>query len=368
MARAGRGAEVLANAREDVERATKRLIDRTRAPVLTNLEISGGALVEAAPEHVPDVFEGAPVVAAVRLSPEGGELVVRGELAGAKAEGDPYRSAARAWIQKISVPPKRDGEGNQAIVALFAREHVADLEMRWTIGKDTAAIDRAIEATGVRYQISTRLTSWVAIDEARRVDPLVPARHEVVPQNVPYGTSAESFGLRASMMALPMQLQAGAAAPMAMGVPMMRPSMRGAPMAPMGPMAPMAPPAARAPRVRQQDDFFDEESTARAVDPGAYADMSSEEELGAPASAPRAAPPTVMMAGSDAPPYPAQAMLPPAIKQLAQQERSFDPVAGAPMLHAATSIGAARSRSRAWLVLLLLFALIAGFLVWWLVL
>jgi len=197
LARAGRGAEVLVGVDEDIERGCKRLLDRTAAPILTEVEISGSALVACAPEHVPDVFEGAPVVAALALSPEGGELVVRGELAHGEARtGHPFRIASEAWIQKIQVPPRRAGEGNPAIAALYARERVADLETRWTIG-DTAAIDREIETTGVTFQIATRLTSWVAIDEQRRVEGA--ERHEVVPQMLPHGTSAASFGLRPAL-------------------------------------------------------------------------------------------------------------------------------------------------------------------------
>ncbi len=198
LARAGRGAEVLVGLDEDLERGTKRLVDRMKAPVLTNVEVSGSALVHCAPAAMPDVFEGAPVVAGVALSPEGGELVVRGELAhGVAAPGHPYRVATEAWIQRITVPPKRDGEGNQAIAALYAREHVADLEMRWTIG-DQNAIDREIESVGTKFQIATRWTSWVAIDEDSHVDIEKPSRHELQPQELPFGTSMGSFGLRAA--------------------------------------------------------------------------------------------------------------------------------------------------------------------------
>ncbi len=186
MARAGCGAEVLIGLDEDAERGIKRMIDRTRMPMLMNVSITGSALVRHAPEHVPDVYEGAPIVAALALRPEGGELVVRGEL------------ARDVWEKRIRVPARAAGEGNQAIAALYAREHVADLETRWTLG-DTPAIDREIEATGVAFQIATRLTSWVAIDDSRIVKG--PARHETVPQELPYGTSAASFGLRASTAA-----------------------------------------------------------------------------------------------------------------------------------------------------------------------
>ncbi len=202
MARAGRGAEVLIGLDEDAERGIKRMIDRTRMPMLMNVSITGSALVRHAPEHVPDVHEGAPIVAALALRPEGGELVVRGDLAPASGAAASTRtgsaSEASVWEKRIRVPARPAGEGNQAIAALYAREHVADLETRWMLG-DTSAIDREIEATGVVFQIATRLTSWVAIDESRTVKG--PARHETVPQELPYGTSAASFGLRASAAA-----------------------------------------------------------------------------------------------------------------------------------------------------------------------
>jgi hypothetical protein len=77
--------------------------------------------------------------------------------------------------------------------------------MQWTIGdaadlevsaddKIENAVEREIEAIGVKYQIATRRTSWVAVDEAGRVDG--PGVHEVMPQALPYGTSAEGLGLR----------------------------------------------------------------------------------------------------------------------------------------------------------------------------
>jgi Ca-activated chloride channel family protein len=212
LARAGRGVEVIAGlgadaagagAGDDLERAAARLIAHTRAPVLVDVELSGSALIAQAPARVPDVFAGAPVVAAVQLRPEGGELIVRGAL----AQG--------AWERRIAVPATRSGEGSGAIAKLYARERVADLEARGAVGGHGVYRGRAgyggwggeggegeggdgegeIEALGVRFQIATRLTSWVAIDERRRAAG-APDRTEEVPQELPHGTSAASFGLR----------------------------------------------------------------------------------------------------------------------------------------------------------------------------
>jgi Ca-activated chloride channel family protein len=178
MARAGRGAEVRCDLDGDAERAVKRLIDRTRSPVLTDLALEGSALLAQTPEAVPDVYAASPVVVAVKLGD--GELVVRG------------RTHTGDWEHRLRVDPARPGAGDPAIAALFGRERVADLEARAFAGEGH---DAEIALTGLEFQIATRLTSFVAVD----LDSAVPSalRHEEVPQELPHGTTAAAFGLRA---------------------------------------------------------------------------------------------------------------------------------------------------------------------------
>ncbi|HEY0253769.1 MAG TPA: VWA domain-containing protein, partial [Kofleriaceae bacterium] len=190
VARAGRGAEVIVGPDEDPERGAKRLLDRTRLPMLTNVEISGSALQRHAPEKIPDVFEAAPLVAALAIDPNGGELVVRGRV----ADDD--------WQQVITVPARQPGDGNQAIAALYGRERVADVEAHAMF----ESRDGEIEDLGMTYQIATKMTSWVAIDDSRIVTG--PSRDELVPQELPYGTSMQAFGLRQAHIAMPMQAPA----------------------------------------------------------------------------------------------------------------------------------------------------------------
>jgi Ca-activated chloride channel homolog len=178
LARAGRGAEVICDLDDDAERAARRLLDRTCQPILTDVRLAGSALVACAPAQLPDIFAGAPLVAAVEL--RGGELVVRGE----RADGP--------WEQRITVGAPRPGDGDPAIPALYGREQVADLEARAHGGEAT---DAAIERAGLAFQIATRFTSWVAIDERRLATG--PSRAEHMPQALPYGTRAAAFGLRA---------------------------------------------------------------------------------------------------------------------------------------------------------------------------
>jgi Ca-activated chloride channel family protein len=126
------------------------------------------------------------------------------------------------------------------VTALYAREHVADLEMRWTIGREVEMIDRTIERIGVAFQIATRKTSWLAIDEKRSVDPALPSRREEMPHELPYGTSLASFGLAGP------QTRSGMARPMLMALQAM-PSMASISGGPTGYGAPAggAPPAPR---------------------------------------------------------------------------------------------------------------------------
>ena len=199
-ARAGHGVEVVIGLGEDPEKAAQRLAARTGTPLLVDLSIEGSALIEHAPSRLPDLFGKAPALLGLALRPEGGEIVLRG------------RTPEGGWEQRIAVEPVAEGTGNEAIAALFGREKVEDLEMRLAAGGGAQEIDREVERVGVEHQISTRLTSWIAVSEERTVDPTDPRRSVRQPHELPFGMSAEGLGLRAAYDAS-MQTRAGMLAP-----------------------------------------------------------------------------------------------------------------------------------------------------------
>jgi Ca-activated chloride channel homolog len=195
-ARAGRGVEVIIGIGEDPERAARRICARTAAPLVVDLVLEGSALVEHAPRRLPDLFAGAPALCALALAPGGGELVARG------------RTPDGPWSQKLVVAPTAAGAGAGAVVALFGREKVEDLEMRLCAGEAAETIDRAIERIGLDFQIATRTTSWVAVSEEPTVDPKAPTRKQRIPQELPFGVSVDGIGLRhAGPAGMPMQAQ-----------------------------------------------------------------------------------------------------------------------------------------------------------------
>ena len=74
------------------------------------------------------------------------------------------------------VRPAAHGEGSQTAATLYAREVVEDLELGVATGGNKAELDREIERFGIDFQISTRMTSWVAISAKQMVDPRSPRR------------------------------------------------------------------------------------------------------------------------------------------------------------------------------------------------
>lgn len=183
-ARAGRGVEVIIGLGEDPERAARRICARTAAPLVVDLVLEGSALVAHAPARLPDLFASAPALCAVALRPDGGELIARG------------RTPDGEWRQRLAIAPIAAGGGSSAVVALFGREKVADLEMRLCAGESQEAIDRAVERVGLDFQIATRVTSWVAVSDEPMVDPKAPRKKQRIPQELPFGVSVDGIGLR----------------------------------------------------------------------------------------------------------------------------------------------------------------------------
>ena len=183
-ARAGRGVEVVLDLDDSADAAAARLLSRTVAPAVTELTVSGTALVKCATKRLPDLFGGAPALLSLELKPAGGTLTVTGETASGPFE------------RTVTVEADDPAASNGAVAALFAREAVEELELVAAASGGGARQDQAIEGLGLQFQISTRLTSWVAVSDEPTVDPRKPTRREVMPQQLPYGMAVEGLGLR----------------------------------------------------------------------------------------------------------------------------------------------------------------------------
>jgi Ca-activated chloride channel homolog len=183
-AQAGRGVELVLSLKDNADAVANRLLQRLVAPVLTDITVSGSALVAAVSPRLNDVFQGSPSLISLQLKPEGGHLEIRG------------RTFDGEFAQYFEIKNEYQNESsNPALATLFAREKVEYLELETALGN---RVDAQIEKLGVDFQISTRLTSWVAISETQTVDSTKVTRRELMPQAVPEGMNAETSGLRSA--------------------------------------------------------------------------------------------------------------------------------------------------------------------------
>ena len=197
VARSGRGVELVLGLGEDPERAARRLVACTAAPLVVGLDMEGSALLHHAPRRMPDLYAAAPALVALCLKPEGGELRVRGQVPGG------------VWEERLTVPPIAARTGPPAVMTLLGRERVEDLELELhldeTRAEERKRIEAKIQEIGLQFQIATRFTSWVAVSEETTVDPQAPLRRERMPHALPQGMSAAGLGLRSAAAAPALQ-------------------------------------------------------------------------------------------------------------------------------------------------------------------
>jgi len=213
-ARAGRGVEILVGDDDDARVASRRLLRATVRPVLTDVEVTGPALIGLAPQRPQDILEGQPLVLLAEIAASGGQLEIRG-----RGQGD-----QNVWCQKVEIPDwtaQAQSAGAKELLqrttlplgALFGREAIEDVELQLAAaarGREGGAFDQRIEDLGLRHGIASRKTSLVAVSEDPTVDPKDPRRRQRLAVEMPAEISAEGVGYAAPQaryaMAPPMRL------------------------------------------------------------------------------------------------------------------------------------------------------------------
>lgn len=182
LARLGGGLDFTLELDADAEKAAAELRRATDRPRLVRCRVEGSALLETAELVLPDVYAHRPALIPLRLRPEGGELRF-------SARGPEGR-----FEQTLKVSAAAPGTGLPYLGSCFARARVEALEAERHLGR---SVDAEVERLGVAFQIATRRTSWVAVSQARAVDPAAPSRGEVMPHMLPHGMAMPapaSFG------------------------------------------------------------------------------------------------------------------------------------------------------------------------------
>src|SRR6266403_1824475 len=212
MARYGRGEVEYVGLNDDGSAAARRMHERVRNPLLTDISIdwNGLPVADVYPKTVPDLFSAKPVILTGRYTGNGhGTIRLKGKMSG------------HDFVREIPVDFS-NARQNDVLATLWARTRVDDLMSQDFKGAQQGAmkddVKQAITQLGLDYRLMTQFTSFVAVEEMVVTDGGQPRRIDVpveVPEGVnraavfgqeslrPMGTLNASFGRNASGFYLP---------------------------------------------------------------------------------------------------------------------------------------------------------------------
>ena len=187
MAKLGNGAVAYLGLHDDGAMVMDQFFARVSHPVMTDIEIDFGAMSAHSmmPQRLPDLFVGRPVVVSGRFDDNRPTTMrVRGNVEGNIVE------------TTIEVNPLDETQTHQALAAVWARMHIADLADQATYDANIELPQRITEVA-LRYSLMSAYTSFVAVDSKTQtagahgttVHQAVP-----VPEGVKYETTVRDPG------------------------------------------------------------------------------------------------------------------------------------------------------------------------------
>jgi Ca-activated chloride channel homolog len=180
MAEFGRGAVEYLLLNGNAAEAVQGFYEKIRNPYLTDLEVNWGSfqVFDTYPAQIPDLFLGKPIVLLGRYGHAGaGEITLRGKLG-----GQPYE---RHFA--IQLPERLDG--GEAIASLWTRSKIEELSNQ-LIGNPKQEIVEEITNLALSHRLVSAYTSFVAVEEQPRTEPVEPERVQV-PLVMPEGMKEE---------------------------------------------------------------------------------------------------------------------------------------------------------------------------------
>jgi Ca-activated chloride channel family protein len=204
MAKYGRGEVEYVGLDDDGSAAARRMHERVRNPLLTDISIDWNGLPVAAvyPQTVPDLFSAKPVILTGRYTGAGrGTIRLKGKMAG------------RDFVREIAVDFS-NAQQHDVLATLWARTRVDDLMSQDFKGAQQGAmkddVKQAITQLGLDFRLMTQFTSFVAVEEMVVTDGGQPRRIDV-PVDVPEGVNrAAVFGQEGDANGYGFQFSAGA--------------------------------------------------------------------------------------------------------------------------------------------------------------
>src|ERR1041384_7819494 len=183
VAKAGMGEPFIITNEAEAPEIAARFREYIQTPVLTDIEVTpvGFDVYDVHPGHVPDLFAPRPVIlfGKWRGSPAG-----YFEMKGKTGHGD--------YVARIDVAGIQPDDVNRALRYLWARSRIAELSDYGLTNPDPERVS-AIIALGLKYNLLTQYTSFIAVREVVR-NAQGEAEDVDQPQPLPEGVSNLAVG------------------------------------------------------------------------------------------------------------------------------------------------------------------------------
>ncbi|MCB0666400.1 MAG: VWA domain-containing protein [Saprospiraceae bacterium] len=160
IAHAGRGEAIIVTKPESARDAAERFRSYIQSPVLTNIEIdfSGLQVYDLIPDRIPDLMAERPiyVFGKYRGTPSG-SISITGDMADGK------------FHKNYPITRKSENSNHAALRYLWAREMIREHHDFLKLTADENRISK-VTALGLKYNLLTDYTSFIAIDEVEKVN------------------------------------------------------------------------------------------------------------------------------------------------------------------------------------------------------
>jgi Ca-activated chloride channel family protein len=179
-ARFGRGFYQAISDLNQVSEQMQLLTQRIKRPLLRDIKLEWAEGVEQYPARVPDLYAGEPIVVVTKSSSPVTKVKVAGQL------------ASQRWtqsLQQTSVAKTEPKEKSQ-INTLWARAKIEHLmETLITAPQQLPQIREQVIALAIAHQLTSKFTSFVAVEQAVSRPEGARAKHENVPNLMPRGST-----------------------------------------------------------------------------------------------------------------------------------------------------------------------------------
>ena len=173
----GKGSFTHIGSTAEVDEKMRGLFNKLENPVLRDIHIDlpEGLSAEMWPSKIPDLYNGEPVLVAMKLNTLPNNISING------------RSRAGNWLRDIDIEQSQQHRGTST---LWARNKISALMDRITRGESEDSLKPEIVKVAVNHKLLSRYTSFVAVDKTPVRNPNTPLKNSKVANLNPKGQQA----------------------------------------------------------------------------------------------------------------------------------------------------------------------------------